>query len=103
MYQVDIRKKVKHFILTGKIEEAKSLIEEHFPGLWLNNKIVPCSLESIIFISKFNDNDIEGAISMLQRAPLNCNQFQNVLYGEPEQKSQIVTMDKEGALIFIPP
>lgn len=34
LYQIELRKKIKHFILTNKIEEAKELIKMHFETLW---------------------------------------------------------------------
>jgi hypothetical protein len=39
-YQIDLRRKIKHFILTGKINETTALLEEHFPDLWISNKII---------------------------------------------------------------
>lgn len=48
--QIDLRGKIKHFVLTGKITEASALLEEHFPDLWKTNKVIECSLASIQFV-----------------------------------------------------
>ena len=47
LLQIDLRKKIKHFIMTYKIEEAKLLLQQNFSDLWNQNKIIQCSLVSI--------------------------------------------------------
>jgi hypothetical protein len=34
LYSIDLRRKIKHFIVTGKVEDAKKLMNEHFQQLY---------------------------------------------------------------------
>lgn len=65
LFQIELRKKVRHFIITNKIKDASRLLKENFPELWASNKVLECSLLSIEFVNCFKDQNIEGAIKLL--------------------------------------
>lgn len=105
--QIDLRGKIKHFILTGKIQEASALLEEHFPDLWKSNKVIECSLASIQFIQYFTDNDLANALKMLDKHPLNHSQirqsFNLLVENKQQMKYRIISVDKHGAVIYLEP
>lgn len=39
-HQIELRKKIRLFVMTGKTQEATALLEEHFPDLWNNNMVI---------------------------------------------------------------
>jgi len=70
-----LRKKIKHFIQTGKIEDAKSLLKDHFPELFSMDKTIECSLASLQFIQCIHEQNTKNAIDLLLKEPLNSNQL----------------------------